>query len=1019
MNRCNISEWAIEHRSLVYFFIITVFILGIYSYQNLGRMEDPDFVIRQMVVSVAWPGASAQQIEEQVTDKIEKKLQDTPGLDFLRSYSVPGMSYIFVNLDFSAKRKDIQPSWLDVRNMVNDIKGTLPEGVMGPYFNDKFSDVYGSLYAITSDGFTYEEMRSEAERARRILMDVDNVKKAQLIGVQPEKIYIEIESSKLSKLGISPNAIIGTLQAQNAMTPSGMVETSSDNVYLRVTGMFDDIESIRNTPIPYSSGTLRLGDIAEIARGYVDPPEPKMYYNGQPAIGIAVSMKEGGNILVLGQDLNQTITGIQKDLPLGLEIHQVANQPQVVRESINEFVITLLIAIVVILVVCLFSLGMRTGAVVGMVIPLVIAGVFVAMRTASIDLHRVSLGALIVAMGLLVDDAIIILEMMTVKLEQGWERIKAAGYAYTNTAGPMLTGTLVTCAGFMPVGLSEGSAAEFVGSLFWVITIALVISWVAAVVVTPLLGYEMIRVARPASGHSADLYNTKFYRLFRRILGWCLEHRRLVLILTIVSFIGSISLLWFVRKDFFPPSTRPELIVDLTLPAGASIEAMDGESRKFANALQGDPDIVNFSYYVGQGAPRFILSHEPVLPSPNFAQFVIVARDLEARERVALRLDSILAQLPAVQGHYRSIPIGVPAKYPVMLRVTGYDHDKVRSIAEQVRAVMASETYIKKVNLDWNEKTKVVNLQIDQDRARMLGVDSKTLALTLQTQLSGISITEFREKDKTVSVVVRLDSQSQDLSGVKDLNIPLSNGQYVPLDQIARISYDAENGLIWRRDLKPSITVQAEVAQDITGIEATEQVYRKISDLRHSSPAGYSIEMSGAAETSATAISNLMKVVPLMTVVIITLLMVQLKNMPKMLLTLLTAPLGMIGVSPALLLTNRPLCFLAYCGILALSGIIIRNSVILIDQIEKHIKAGESGWAAIINAAVMRFRPIMLTAAAAILGMVPLTTSIFWSPLAITIAGGLLVATVLTLLVLPTMYAAWYNVKQEPELSGA
>lgn len=566
----------------------------------------------------------------------------------------------------------------------------------------------------------------------------------------------------------------------------------------------------------------------------------------------------------------------------------------------------------------------------------------------------------------------------------------------------------------MPVGFSEGSAAEFIGSLFWVVTTALVISWVVAVTVTPILGYKMIRVAPPSSEHGFDLYDTKFYRLFRRVLTWCMENRRLVLILTLVCFVLTLSLLYFVEKDFFPPSTRPELILDLTLPQGSSIEATNQESNKISQALEGDPDILNYSYYVGQGAPRFILSYEPVLPNTNFAQFVIVARDLVARERVALKLDNILAQNPSLQGHYKSIQIGPPAKYPVMLRITGYDHDKVRSIAEQVRGVMASESYLKNVNLDWNEKNKVVHLQIDQDKARILGVDSQTLASTLQAQLSGVSIAEFREQDKTVSIVFRMDSQNRgDLSAIKDLNIPLSSGQYVPLDQIARISYDSEEGLIWRWDLKPTITVQAEVAQDITGIDATRKVYQELSELRQSLPPGYSIEESGSAETSVTAINNLIKVVPLMTVVILILLMVQLKSMPKMLLTLLTAPLGMIGVSPALLLTGRPLCFVAYCGILALSGIIIRNSVILIDQIDKQINAGESYWNAIVNAAVLRFRPIMLTAAAAILGMFPLAPSIFWGPLAITIAGGLIAATILTLLVLPAMYAAWYRVNPE------
>ncbi|MEN6388952.1 MAG: efflux RND transporter permease subunit [Syntrophomonas sp.] len=1010
----NITEWALKHKSLIYFFIILVFLTGLYSYQNFGRMEDPDFVVRKMVITAAWPGASAQQVEEQVTDKIEKKLLDTPGLDYINSYSAPGKSYIFVNLDFSVEHDKIQPTWLDVRNMVNDIKDTLPDGVLGPYFNDKFSDVFCSVYAVTGDGFSYEEMRAEAEKTRRLLLDVDNVKKVQLIGVQPEKIYIEMESSKLARLGISPNAIIATLQGQNAMTPAGMFETSSDNVYVRVSGMFDNVEDIRDLPIRTSSGTVRLGDIASVQRSYAEPGEPKMYYNGQPAVGLALSMEEGGNVLTLGEDLSQILSKIQKDLPAGLEIHQVADQPKVVKESINEFVITLLIAIAIILIVCLFTLGIRTGAVVAIVIPLVIAGVFALMKGSDIALHRVSLGALIVAIGLLVDDAIIILESMTVKLEEGWDRTKAAGFAYLNTAGPMLTGTLITCAGFMPVGFSKGSAGEFVGSLFWVVTIALLISWIVAVAVTPVLGYKMITLKPSHKEQGFDLYDTKFYRLFRKILNWCLENRRAVIILTLAAFAASIFLVRFIKQDFFPESVRPELILDLRLPPGSSIQATDDTSKNFAAQLKDDPDIVDYSYYVGQGAPRFILSHEPVLSSNDFSQFVIVTKDLEARKRVAQKINDILTLFPSVEGHFRSIQIGPPAKYPVMLRVTGYDHDKVRSIAEQARIVMASEEYLRDVNMDWGQKSKTVHLTIDQDKASRLGVNSETLASTLQAQLSGVPIDEFREEDKTVGLIFRLDSNSRnDLANIKDLNIPLSSGQYVPLDQIAKISYDAEDGVIWRYDLKPTITVQADVTEGITGTDATKKVYQKLASLCQNLPLGYSIEMAGSAETSVTALSNLLKVVPLMAIIIVILLMLQLESIPKMLLTLLTAPLGMIGVTPALLLTNQPLAFVTYCGILALSGIIIRNSIILIDQIDKQIEQGETVRDAIVNAAVLRFRPIMLTALAAILGMVPLMTSIFWGSMAVAIAGGLLVATILTLLVLPAMYAAWYKVKLE------
>jgi multidrug efflux pump subunit AcrB len=984
--------------------------MGAYSYQNLGRTEDPEFVVRKMVISVVWPGANAQQMEEQVTDKIEKKLLDTPGLDYLNSYSAPGKSYIFVNLDFSVEHDKIQPTWLDVRNMVNDIRDTLPEGVLGPYFNDKFSDVFCSVYAVTGDGYSYEAMRAEAEKIRRLLLEVDQVKKVQLMGVQPEKIYIEMESSKLAKLGISPNAILATLKGQNAMTPAGMIETSSDDVYVRVSGMFDEVEDIGDMPVHTGSGTIRLGDIASIQRSYADPAEPKMYYNGQPAVGLMLSMEEGGNVLTLGEALSRMVSKIQKDLPVGLELHQVADQPEVVKESINEFVITLLIAVVIILLVCLFTLGIRTGAVVAIVIPLVIAGVFAVMQGSGIALHRVSLGALIVAIGLLVDDAIIILESMTVKLEEGWERTEAAGFAYVNTARPMLTGTLITCAGFIPVGFSQGSAAEFLGSLFWVTTIALLISWIVAVTVTPVLGYQLIRLKPAHKASGRDVYDSKFYRWFRKLLNGCLENRQAVLIVTLAAFLASMFMVRYIKQDFFPESVRPELILDLRLPPGSSIQATDETGKQFAGQLKDDPDIVDYSYYVGQGAPRFILSHEPVLASSDFAQFVIVAKDLEARERVAKKLDGILTRFPSVEGHYRSIQIGPPAKYPVMLRVSGYERDTVRNIAEQIRTLMASEAYLRDVNLDWNQKSKVVRLTIDQNKARLLGVNSETLASTLQAQLSGVPIDEFREKDKTVGLSFRLDSSSRnDAANMKDLNIPLSSGQYVPLDQIAKISYDAEDGVIWRYDLKPTITLQADVTGGVTGTDATKKIYQELASLRQELPLGYSVEMAGSAETADIALANLLKVVPFMAIVMMILLMLQLESIPKMLLTLFTAPLGMIGVIPALLLTHQPLAFVTYCGILALAGIIIRNSVILIDQIDKQLAQGEATWNAIINAAVLRFRPIMLTALAAILGMVPLMTSIFWGPMAVAIAAGLFVATMLTLLVLPAMYAVWYQ----------
>lgn len=1019
MKQINLTEWALKHRALIYYFILVTLIAGVFSYMRMGRMEDPDFVIRQMVVSVAWPGASATQVEEQVTDKIEKKLQDLPGVDYLTSNSKPGQAVIYVFLKDSVSEKDIRSTWLEVRNMVNDIKGTLPAGVIGPAFNDRFDDVFGTVFALTADGYSYEEMREQAEKIRRVILGVDGVKKVELIGVQDEKIYIEMESSKLAQLGIDPNLLIGIIKTQDAMTPAGMIETSSDNIYLRVTGTSDDLESIRQIPIRVGDRTFRLGDIANVKRSYANPVEPQMYFNGQSALGIAISMEKGGNILTLGENLDKIIGQVRSDLPFGYEISQVSNQSQVVKTSINEFVRSLAEAIVIVLIVCFFSLGYRSGSVVALCIPLVIAGVFACINLVGIDLHKVSLGALIVALGLLVDDAIIAVEMMTVKLEEGWNRFQAACYAYTETSLPMLTGTLITCAGFIPTGFSQGSAYEYTHTIFGVVTIALLISWVVSVLVAPLIGYKMIKVKSVANGHH-DPYDKKFYHLFKKILAWFLTHRILVLGFTILCFIGSIYLLNFVKQEFFPPSTRPELIVGMTLPEGASMQAAQEEAQRFAEKIKGDPNIANYSYYVGEGAPRFVLIMDPVLPASNYAQFVIVAKNFESRELLQEKVNTLFAEdFANVRGHIQVLQTGPPSPYPVMLRVSGPDHEKVRKIAGEVQTVMAKDPNIRNVNFDWNEKNKVMKVTIDQDKIRMLGIDRQTLATSLQMQISGATISEYREQDRTLGIVFRLDPQERnDQSQIKSLNVHIGNGQYVPLEQIASISYDAEDGSVWRHDLKPTITVQADTINGVTGNDETKVIYNQLKTLRQNLPVGYSIDIGGASEKSQITMGYLLQPVPVMIIIIITLLMFQLQKFSLMFLTLLTAPLGIIGVSLGLLITQRPMGFVAELGILALAGMIIRNSVILIVQIEKQIAAGETPWNAIIDSAVMRFRPIMLTALAAILGMIPLMESNFWGPMAVAISSGLFVATALTLLVLPTMYAAWFKVTPNSKASN-
>lgn len=1014
MKGFNLTEIALKNKSLVYYFIIVTFIMGIFSYEKLGRMEDPDFVIRQMVVSVAWPGASAREVEEQVTDKLEKKLQDIPGLDYLESKSYPGKAVIYVTLVEDFPKESIKSSWFNARNLVNDIKVDLPEGVVGPFFNDSFDDVFGSIYALTGDGYSYEEMRVEAERIRRTLLNLNNVKKVELIGEQSEKIYVEVETSKLAQLGISPDLIASVLKNQNAMNPAGMVETQTDDVYMRVTGQFDSVEAIQNLAIRANGKTFRLGDIATVERKYVEPAEPKMYFNGHPAIGIALSMSEGGNILKLGDDLSKTVDQISKDLPLGLELNQVSNQPKVVKNSIGEFVRTLLEAIAIVLLVSFLSLGVRTGLVVAGCIPLVIAGVFLAMYMLNISLHKVSLGALIIALGLLVDDAIIAVEMMAVKLEQGYERFEAACYAYTVTAVPMLTGTLITCAGFIPVGFSKGMSAEFTSSLFPVISIALIISWIVSVMVAPLFGYYLIRVK--VHQEDKDPYQSKFYKFFRNLLTWCLRHRVLVIGCTIICFIGSIGLLKLVKQEFFPPSTRPEIIVSLTLPEGSSMKATDMTANRFAAMLDGLDGIENYSYYAGEGSPRFVLTMTPELPATNFAQFIVVAKDNEAREKLIAKFQqSFSEEFSNVIGNIRLIQTGPPAEYPVMFRVSGYEHEKVREIADEVSNIMVTNDKVKEVKFNWKEKSKVMHLDLDQDKLRNLGIDAKTFSLSLQTQLSGAAIAEYYEGDKTVDIVFRMSSDARgDLSKIKDMPIYIGN-RYVPLEQIAKVSYSAEDGKIARRDLKPAITLGANIIDGVTGNDVANEILQKIKGLQDNLPPGYTIESAGALESSDKSIEFMMVPIPAMIIVIITLLMFQLKRMSLMFITLMTAPLGIIGVATSMLITNQSMGFVAELGVLALSGMIIRNSVILIDQIEKHIADGEDPWHAIIDSAILRFRPIMLTAAAAILGMIPLMRSNFWGPMAVAIAGGLFCATVLTLLVLPTMYAAWFKVKEENE----
>ena len=1020
MKKFNLADWALRHKSIIYYFIAVLLTFGIFSFTHMGRMEDPDFTMRTMVVGVSWPGASPQQMSDQVTDKLEEKLRDLPGVDYTKSFTDGSKSVIYINLKEDLPSNKIRPAWEEARNMINDEWKSLPSGVQGPSINDRFDDVYGTIYALSGDEFSYEEKRQQAENLKRQLLSVPNVKKITLIGVQEKSLDVTINKDKLASYQVSTQQLLTALKQQSAMVPAGMVNTDTNNVYLRINGVFDSVDAVKNMPIRINNQTIRLGDIADVTMTYKDPSSPQFYYEGKPAIGIAISMDAGANNIEFGKSIDTKLKELKTTIPAGLNLDQVSNQPHIVKESIGDFSQSLFEAIAIVLLVSFASLGIRTGIVVALTIPVVVSTTFVLMYENGIYLHKVSLGALILALGLLVDDAIIVVEMMSVKLEEGFNHWRAATFAYESTAFPMLSGTLITCAGFLPLALAEGMVAEFTKSLSIVVFMALILSWIASVLVSPVLGYKIIenKAEKPESewtrrDHIMHRLKTVFYARFESLLHWALGHHKAVLLLTLGAFILSLLSFPLIKQEFFPSSTRSEIIVSMQFPQSSSIDYTQNQAKSLDALLKDNEHIDHFTTYVGEGSPRFVLTLEPELPRANFMQTIIVTKSLEDRDALFKDLqDQLNDQYPSALINMQFVQIGPPSKYPVMLRVSGPDASEVKTIANDVKAKMQEDKDLHNIAFDWPDTEPVAQIHIDPDKARMLGINSYAVSLHLQSLLSGTKSGEYYEGNQTIPVTFRLSgNENHNLAALSSLPIQTGNGSYVPLSQIATISMSQEEGIIWHRNMMPTISIHANVGPGVLGNAKTKEIYNKLAEYRQDLPTGYTIDLDGSAEKSVTAVQKLLMPMPIMLFAIMTILMFQLKRIALMFMALFTAPLGLIGVVLALNITRTPLGFMAILGIIALSGMIIRNSIILLDQIEIHRAEGQSAREAIINSATLRFRPIMLTAIAAILGMIPLMGSVFWSPLAIAFSGGLLVATILTLIVLPVMYATWYKIK--------
>ncbi|HEX4261474.1 MAG TPA: efflux RND transporter permease subunit [Acetobacteraceae bacterium] len=1010
MTRFNLSEWALRHRSLVLYFMIMIAAAGAFSYLRLGRSEDPDFTVKTMVVQAQWPGATLADTLEQVTDRIESKLQETPDIDYLKSYTSAGQTTIFVYLKDWTPIAKVPDIWYQVRKKTHDIENTLPRGIVGPTFNDEFGDTYGIVYGFTADGFTERQLRDHVVDVRKQLLQVPDISKIDILGAQDERVYVEFDEKQMVGLGIDRSALISALQAQNAVTPSGVVQTGNEKILVRVSGSFRSEKDLMGVNFVAKNGRIiRLGDIAHVTRGPADPAQPMFRVNGKQGIGLAIAMRKGGDVLALGRNVEHAMQEITANLPVGIEPTLIADQPVTVEHAVDEFMKALWEAVAIVLGVSLLSLGFRAGAVVALSIPLVLAAVFVAMEFLGVDLQRISLGALIIALGLLVDDAMITVEMMVTHLEEGEEKEKAATFAYTSTAFPMLTGTLVTVAGFVPIGFARSAAGEYTFSIFAVVAIALIISWIVAVLFSPLLGVYILN--KPKQTHSRE--PGPILRHFRRFLVLAMRARWVTIALTLGMFGAALYGMRFVPQQFFPSSDRPELMVDLQLPENASIYATRDLSARVDQLLKGDKDIDHWTTYVGQGAVRFYLPLNVQLPNDYFAQLVVVTKGLAQRDRVKARLEQALANdFPSVVSRAYPLELGPPVGWPLQYRVTGISPEHVRSIAFNVAQIVSGSPLARSVNYNWMEPARTVRIRVDQDQARLLGLSSEALSQALNTVLTGATATQMRSGIYLVDVLVRASAdQRMSLSTIRTLQVPLPNGQSVPLSQIASVDYGQEYPQVWRRDRRPMVTVQADVAPGAQAATVVQAIAPKIEALNASLPPGYHVATGGTVEESAKGGSSVEAVLPLMLVLILTVLMIQLQSFSRLFLVLSVAPLGLIGVVAALLLADKPLGFVAVLGVLALTGMIARNSVILIDQIEKERKHGREPWDAVVEATSHRFRPILLTAAAAILGMVPIAPTVFWGPMAYAIMGGLAVATVLTLVFLPALYVTWFGIK--------